>query len=101
MARQKFLTQKIEKALEKFPLYSQEGSKDPTVTVKFFHGSFTWLITEYDGKDTFFGWTKGQCGWEAGYINRPELENLRTMWGYVERDAWFDPKPLSEARERL
>lgn len=96
---QKLLTQAIRKTLP--PLYSQENEKDPMVWVKFFnpYGRGTWLATEFDGRDTFFGLVDlGHP--ELGYFSLRELQSLRGPGGAqgIERDAWFKPKPLSQAR---
>ena len=104
--RQKLLTQAIIKKLP--PLYSQDGTEDPIVCVKFFnpYGVGTWLATEFDGRDQFFGAVKISGGWELGYFSLRELEsqtgmfNGRPMPGVqgIERDQSFRPKPLSQAK---
>ena len=81
------------------PLYSQEDNPDPIAWVKFFnpYGRGTWLVTEYDGRDTMFG--LADLGHpELGYISLSELESLtRGGLPIIERDKYFKPKPLSEA----
>lgn len=101
MAQQKLLTQEIRKKLP--PLYSQDKVKDPIVQAVFFNptGSGYWLATEFDGEDTFFGFAEihAGCG-ELGYFSLSELESIRVRGGLkIERDAWWDPKPLSEAKK--
>lgn len=87
----KLLTKEIEKKLPK--LYSNENKKpeDTLVVVKFFDpmGSFTWYATEYDGKDTFFGYVRGFEN-ELGYFTLSELESVgqNRMLG-IERDRHF------------
>jgi hypothetical protein len=97
-----FLTQKDKKNLP--PLYSQENEKDPMVWVKLFHpyGSGTWLITEYDGRDTMFGYVMGLGHNELGYISLRELMSLKGPGGAqgIERDRHFKPMPLSQAKRR-
>jgi hypothetical protein len=42
------ITPEFEKAIEKYPLYSQEKATDPIVSIKLFIANITWYITEYD-----------------------------------------------------
>lgn len=98
---QKLLTQKDRKRLP--PLYSQDDNPDPMVWVKFFnpYGEGTWLATEFDGRDTFFGLV--DLGYpELGYFSLRELQSIRGPGGVqgIERDAYFKPKPLSEAKRQ-
>lgn len=79
---------------------------DPIVQCKFFtpDGAATWLVLEFDGDDTFYGWvTLGlgpDCD-ELGTFSLQELESLRGKLGLpVERDKFFKPCPLSEAMKR-
>ncbi|MEM3760699.1 MAG: DUF2958 domain-containing protein [Candidatus Bathyarchaeia archaeon] len=81
------------------PLYSQEGVKDPIVYAKYFtpDSHWTWYVLEFDGKDTFFGYVEGDYS-EFGYFSLSELEKIRGPLGLrVERDLYWEPKPLSEA----
>lgn len=89
-------------------LYSQEQVEDPRVEHKFFQpdGAGTWFLLEIgeDG-DTCFGWvTLGMgphCD-ELGYWSLAELEAVETPHGLgIERDLYFQPKPLSEAIAQL
>jgi len=97
----KLITKEIARKLPK--LYAQDGVKDPMVYLKLFNpvGAGTWYITEWDGEDTFFGFADlgdPACA-EFGYISKSELESLRLPMGMsIERDAWWSPKPLSEAK---
>jgi len=84
-------------------LYSQEDNPDPIAWVKFFnaYGRGTWLITEFDGRDTMFG--LADLGFpELGYVSLSELESLEKMPGLqqIERDTSFRPMPLSEAAKK-
>jgi len=101
----KLLTQAIKKKLP--ALYSQEKIADPTVICKFFtpSSSFTWFILEgekqEDGDWLFF--TKCYSHMcpegELGYSTLAELESVKGPMGLgVERDLWFDPKPLSKCK---
>ena len=94
----KLLTKEIRKRLP--PLYTNEDNPDPVVQVKFFTpwSNWTWFATEFDGEDIFFGLVKG-FETELGYFSLAELEQVRGPWGLkIERDLYFDPKPLSEVK---
>ena len=83
------------------PLRSQDGEQDPMVWVKFFnpYGVGTWLATEYDGKDTFFGAVTLGHGWELGYFSLRELKSLMKFGApMIERDRYFKPQKLSQAK---
>lgn len=95
----KLLTKAIEKKLP--ALYAQDGKGMQAIAhVKFFAGAATWYITEFDGKDTFFGWCDlghGPGMAELGYVSKSELESVTFGFGQkVERDLYFDPKPLED-----
>jgi hypothetical protein len=95
------LTQKIRMALP--PIYSQEAVKDPIVHVKFFtpDANATWFALEFDGVDEFFGWAcLGDPEMaELGYFSLSALQDIRGRFGLpVERDMYFHPCPLSEAK---
>jgi hypothetical protein len=84
------------------PLYSQENEPDPIVWVKFFHpyGRGSWYATEFDGKDTFFGWV--DLGYpELGYFSLSELQSIKGPMGVqgIERDRHFRPTRLSEVKQ--
>ena len=93
----KLLTKALRKKLPK--LYSQEGKgMDAVAQVKFFtpDSSWTWWASEFDGENTFFGLVDG-FEKELGYFSLSELESVRGPMGLpIERDLYFDPKPLSE-----
>ena len=85
-------------------LYAQQDVENPIVHTKLFTpcSSWTWLITEYDPADNLaFGYCYDASypdGAELGYVSITELESLRLRGiPAVERDLWFEPKPLSEA----
>jgi hypothetical protein len=86
---------------EKIPrLYATENVADPTVWVKLFtpDSSWTWFITEYDGEDLCFGLVKGHET-ELGYFSLAEITAVRgPLKLRIERDLWFEPKPLSAVR---
>ena len=88
-------------------LYSQENVADPVVRVKLFTpmSGWTWLILEYDpAENRAFGFCYDASypdGAELGYVDIGELGSLHHRgMPAVERDVWFAPKPLSEAKER-
>lgn len=95
----KLLTQDILKKLP--PLYSQENVEDPMVWAKFFtpDSSWTWLATEYSPEERlFFGFVIGDFP-ESGYFGLDELEDATGPMGlHIERDMYFRPKPLSQAK---
>lgn len=106
-ARQMLLTAVDRKRLP--ALYSQDGVRDPIVYVRFFnaYGAGTWLATEFDGQDQFFGWVEIHPGMgELGYFSLRELQSLPARMGGrvipglqgIERDTSFTPKPLSQAK---
>lgn len=108
----KLLTETLRKKLP--PLSATENEKDPLVICKFFlPGShWTWYATEFDGKDTFFGWVVGDIP-DLGYFTLSELEQLRAPLTIctngkcetyksvlqVERDLHFEPCRLSTVKK--
>lgn len=94
----KLLTKEI---LKKLPaIGTTEKQADPLAQVKFFNpmGAGTWYATEFDGKDLFFGKAIIHES-ELGYFSLSELQTLRLPLGMkIERDLYFDPKPLSECK---
>ena len=97
----KLMTKEIEKRLEKYPLYSQDGKEEKAVVCKFFHpwGGWTWYVLEgnkfENGDWEFFGYVEGDFS-EFGYFTLSELESVRVMGLGVERDMYFKPCKLSE-----
>lgn len=104
--KQQLLTQAIRRKIP--ALYSQEKVKDPIVYAKFFHayGEGTWLATEFDGRDRFFGAISLGHGWELGYFSLREMESVEASVNgkrvrglqAIERDKWFRPMSLSKAK---
>ena len=95
----KLLTKELEKLLP--PLRSQEEKGlNAIVYAKFFtpDSYWTWYITEYNpAQRLFFGFVVGLDS-EFGYFSQDELESVRGPVGlFIERDLYFEPKPLSEA----
>ena len=106
--KMQLMTAQIEKALKKYPLYSQDGKGgDAKIVVKYFGGSAaTWLITEGepapDGDYTLYGFctlglpddfAPGKLLWEWGYVTLRQLQELMfPPFGLpVERDILIEP----------
>jgi hypothetical protein len=85
-------------------LYAQDGEDDPKVYVKFFTpwSNWTWFATEGEqqGEDfIFFGYVIGHEK-EWGYFSLNELSSVSGPAGLkIERDIYFEPKPVSEIPE--
>ena len=87
---------------DKLPrLYATENEDDPIAYLKFFtpDSSWTWFLTEYDPEQRLcFGLVIGHER-ELGYFSLDELEEARGPMGLpIERDLYFNPKPLSECQ---
>lgn len=100
----KLLTKEIEERFKKTG--RQEEVEDPIVIARFFNptGIGTWYATEYDPESRcFFGYVSlfnDYCN-EWGSFSLDELESVRGQFGLgIERDMYFDPKPLSEAKAK-
>ena len=98
----KLLTKELR---NKFPKLRETEGKDPEnilVIAKFFDptGSWTWYATEFDGKDTFFGYVRGFEN-ELGYFSLKELESVKGQFGLgIERDLYFGKHSLKECMEK-
>ena len=88
-------------------LYAQEDVKsgDQVVHVKLFDPSGRWTLyaTEFDGKDTFFGYVLSpispDCD-EWGYSSLREIQSTRGTLGLpMERDLYFDPIKVKDCNE--
>ena len=82
------------------PLYSQEEKGWAAIAqVKFFApwSNWTWWATEFCPETrTFFGLVEG-FERELGYFSLDELQEARGPFGLgIERDLYWDPKPLKE-----
>jgi len=99
--RHTLMTAELREQLPK--LYSQEKTPDPMVVVKYFspYSQAVWYVTEFDGKDTMFGWADLGFGeGELGYISLQELSEVnRNGLPLVERDLHWKPRPLSQAKQ--
>lgn len=94
------MTKEIEKRLEKFPLYSQNGKgEDAKIVCKFFSpvGGWTWYVLEaerFNEDDyVFFGIViNGYGEQEYGFFTLGELKTLQLPFGLsIERDMYFSP----------
>ena len=77
-------------------LYEQDGKgKNTLIHLHFFMGNSDWFISEFDGKDTFFGFV---ClnGWkdlaEWGCIYFMELKELDFRGLEVDRNLYWEIK---------
>ena len=94
----KLLTKELRNKLPELYANDQKKAEDTPVIVKFFDptGSWTWYATEFDGKDTFFGYVRGFDN-ELGYFLLSELESIRGHLGLgIERDLYFGKHTLAE-----
>ena len=98
----KLLTKAIRTKLP--PLYAQEKLNGKAVAyLKLFtpDSQFSFYATEYDGKDLFFGLVDGLVK-ELGYFSLSELQKVRGPMGLpIERDLYWQPKPLDEIAPEL
>lgn len=97
---QKLMTKELERKIP--ALYTQESEKDPMVYAHYFSciNGWDWYLTEYDpASGEAFGFVEGFAS-EWGYFSIPEFEQLNRakLIAFVERDAWFTPKPFSKIR---
>jgi len=81
-------TQKQLDNLPKLGAQDGEHTKDTIVHGHFFVGGCDWYVTEFDGKDTFFGFAilmpgSGMSEW--GYVSFNELKSLKVQ-GFAEVD---------------
>lgn len=94
----KLMTQKLR---NEFPLLYETSDKDPKdvrIIAKFFctWSNWTWFATEFDGKDTFFGYVRGFEN-ELGYFSLAELGSIEGPFGLtIERDLHFGKHTLAE-----
>ena len=82
------------------PLYATEDEADPVARVKLFSRAWTWCVTEYDpATGEAFGLVEGFAD-EWGYFDVREMEAVNRSRGFnvVERDALFEPAPVSRVR---
>lgn len=95
----KLMTQKMRAKFAKIPWMSTDGKPYDEVKVLavYFHpiGRYTFYVTEFDGKDTLYGYVKSPSGPDCdewGYSSLAELEALKVRGLGMERDLFWDPK---------
>jgi hypothetical protein len=98
----KLVTKELEK---KFPeIYQTQNQKDPIVQARYFcpWNNWTWFATEFDKEEgIFYGLVAGHEV-ELGYFSLNEFQTVEGPFGLkVERDLYWEPKPLSEVRNSL
>ena len=104
-------TTQLEKALEGFPLYSQDGKgKEAICRAIFALGSIRWFILEgnREGDDTImFGIVIGLLEDEYGYISLNELSEIEVDLNQrglgvmrVRQQENFPPTPLKNLKDR-
>jgi len=92
--------------LDQLPqLGAQDGKGDQAIVyAKFFtpDSQWTWLLMEYDPETQMgFGLVRG-IETELGYFSLAELEEVTGLMGLpVERDLFWTPKSLAEAKAEL
>ena len=97
----KLLTQELRRKFPKLGANQYKAPKDIKVIAKFFcpWSSWTWYATEFDGKDTFYGFVKGFEN-EFGSFSLFELESIKGPFELgIERDLYFGKHTLQEVMD--
>ena len=93
----KLITKAIRETLP--PLCSQDGLGGKAIAyVKLFmpSNSWTFFVTEFDGRDLFFGLVEGHEK-ELGYFSLSELQSVKGPLGLpIERDLYWRPQRLDQ-----
>ena len=97
----KLLTQQMKERITKtYPLYSQDGKgKEAVCVAKFFIGNWTWYILEGNIQDDDFimyGIVINGMDNEYGYVSLKEMESVNVHGFEIERDRYFEKKPLKD-----
>lgn len=93
----RLLTQELRRKLPR--LYATEEQNNPTLICKFYLSMtpWVWYATEFDGKDTFYGYVEGSFKKDFEYFSLRRLENLQGPFRIrVQRDYTFKPQRLSD-----
>ena len=94
----KLLTKELETRFKTIGSQESKG-KEAIVLAKFFDpcSNWTWYATEYNPNERlFFGRVDGFES-ELGYFSLDELEEFKGRLGLgIERDLYWDEKPLSQ-----
>ena len=94
----KLLSEEIKKILPQ--IGSTDNENDPMAQIKLFcpWNEWVWYVIEFNGEDLMYGKVRG-FETELGYFNLSELENITGPMGLkIERDLYFEPKPLSQCQ---
>ena len=97
----KLLTQQMKERISRdYPLYSQDGKgKEAICVAKFFIGNWTWYILEGNIQDDDFimyGIVINDIDNEYGYVSLKEMESIIVHGFEIERDRYFEKKPLKD-----
>ena len=98
----KLITKELEK---KFPeICETQNQEDPIVQAKYFcpWNGWTWFATEFDKEEGIFYGLVAGLEVELGYFSLNEFKTVEGPFGLkIERDLYWDPKPLSEVQKSL
>ena len=97
---QQLMTEEIREQLPDLGENEEKGL-EALARVKYFtpDSNWTWYVSEFDGEDLFFGMVIG-FEIELGYFSLRELQQTRGPMGLnIERDLYYEPKPLRELQE--
>lgn len=87
-----------------YPLYSQDGKgKEAICIAKFFIANWTWYILEGNfEKDDFmmYGVVINGISNEYGYVSLNEMESVNVHGFEIERDRYFEKKPLKAINDK-
>ena len=93
------------KELSEIPdLFENENGNiyDAIVHMHFFLGGCDWYITEFDGKDTFYGFailSNDYFNAEWGYVSFKELKNAKVGFLEVDRDLHWEKRPVKKVKK--
>jgi hypothetical protein len=79
--------------------YTTEDTNNPLLLCRFYLSMtpWVWYPTEFDGKDTFYGYVEGSYKKDFEYFSLRRLENLQGPFRIrVQRDYTYKPQRLSE-----
>ena len=97
----KLITKEIANKIPK--LYETDGQAEDKkmAYVKYFcpWNHWTWYGFEFDGKDEFFGFVRGDED-ELGYFSLAELKSIAGPFGLkIERDLYYTPQSLADIKK--
>lgn len=93
----KLFTKPVMTAIEKTPIYSQDGKgMNAKVIARFFLQSHTWYVLEGSTTGELYGLVDTGYGFEYGYFTIEQLERVKGRWGLtVERDLAVKPLKMT------